>query len=69
MTHRMKHPTALALILLGVIALAPGALAQADKPLKTQGGFVTTSDGIKIHYIEAGKGPTILFVPGFSEER
>ena len=54
MTHRMKHPAALTLILLCVIALAPGALAQADKPLKTKGGFVTTSDGIKIHYIEAG---------------
>ncbi len=54
MTHRMKHPAALTLILLCVIALVPGALAQADKPLKTKGGFVTTSDRIKIHYVEAG---------------
>jgi hypothetical protein len=59
----MKHPVALALILLGVIALAPGALAPADKPLKTQGGLVTSADAVKIHYIEAGKGPAILFVP------
>ena len=49
-----NDPGALALILLCAIALAPGAWAQAEKPLKTKGSFVTTSDGIKIHYLEAG---------------
>jgi microsomal epoxide hydrolase len=25
-----------------------------------------TSDGVKLHYLEAGSGPTIVFVPGFT---
>ena len=29
-------------------------------------GFFTTSDGVKLHYLEAGKGPAIVFVPGWS---
>jgi microsomal epoxide hydrolase len=32
----------------------------------TNSGFVTTSDGVKIHYLEAGRGPAILFVPGWT---
>src|SRR5580704_17673145 len=29
-------------------------------------GFFTTSDGVKLHYLESGTGPTILFVPGWT---
>jgi pimeloyl-ACP methyl ester carboxylesterase len=36
---------------------------QDEKPAATKSGFVTSADGVKIHYIEAGKGPAILFVP------
>ncbi len=43
--------------------LTPQAGAQAEKPAATKSGFVTSTDGVKIHYIEGGKGPTILFVP------
>jgi pimeloyl-ACP methyl ester carboxylesterase len=36
----------------------------------TRSGFVTTTDGVRIHYLEAGlpaaKGPAILFVPGWT---
>jgi non-heme chloroperoxidase len=28
--------------------------------------FFTTSDGVKLHYLESGSGPTILFVPGWT---
>jgi non-heme chloroperoxidase len=28
--------------------------------------FFLTSDGVKIHYLESGTGPTILFVPGWT---
>ena len=28
--------------------------------------FFTTSDGVKLHYLESGAGPTILFVPGWT---
>ena len=29
-------------------------------------GFVTTSDGVKLHYLESGKGPALLFLPGWT---
>ena len=38
----------------------PGALAQTEKS-----GFIKTSDGIRIHYVEAGKGDPIVFIPGW----
>ncbi|MCJ7753557.1 MAG: alpha/beta hydrolase [Thermoanaerobaculales bacterium] len=28
--------------------------------------YFLTSDGVKLHYLEAGSGPTIVFVPGFT---
>jgi microsomal epoxide hydrolase len=39
----------------GVGAAAPGA----DR-------FFTSSDGVRLHYLEAGGGPTIVFVPGWT---
>jgi non-heme chloroperoxidase len=29
-------------------------------------GFFTTSDGVQLHYLEAGSGPAIVFVPGWT---
>jgi microsomal epoxide hydrolase len=29
-------------------------------------GRFTTSDGVELHYIEAGSGPTLVFVPGWT---
>ncbi len=29
-------------------------------------GFFTTSDGVRLHYLEAGSGPPIVFVPGWT---
>jgi non-heme chloroperoxidase len=46
--------------------LAPWASAQTEKPAATKSGDVTSADGAKIHYIEAGKGSAILFVPGWT---
>jgi microsomal epoxide hydrolase len=46
--------------------LTPQAGAQVEKPAATKSGFVRSTDGVKIHYIEAGKGAAILFVPGFT---
>ena len=37
------------------IALSPGFACAKDKKPSVKGGFVTTSDGVKIHYIEAGR--------------
>lgn len=40
------------------------------KPLAASGavkdGFFKTSDGVKLHYLEAGTGPSIVFEPGWS---
>ena len=51
-----------ALLVLCVLLMTPalhGAAAVKD-------GFFTTSDGVKLHYLESGAGPTILFVPGWT---
>lgn len=50
----------------GLTLLVSRAEARTEKPSATKSGFVTSADGAKIHYIEAGKGPAILFVPGFT---
>ena len=45
-----------------LIALSvPGISASAT----VSDGFFTTSDNVKLHYLEAGKGETLLFVPGW----
>lgn len=32
----------------------------------TESGFVTAADDVRIHYLEAGEGPAILFIPGWT---
>lgn len=53
--------------LLAVLLLPLLVTAQSEK---TRSGFVTTADGVKIHYLEAGPKqaavPAILFVPGWT---
>lgn len=60
-------------LLLGCSAVAPSySFAQEIEGITSKSGFVTTPDGIKIHYIEAGpakevaNSPAILFVPGWT---
>lgn len=31
-----------------------------------QSRFFTTSDGVRLHYLEAGTGPALIFVPGWT---
>ncbi len=33
---------------------------------ETRSETFTTSDGVKLHYLEAGSGPAIVFVPGWT---
>ncbi|WP_158543235.1 alpha/beta fold hydrolase [Dyella psychrodurans] len=49
----------LAILLLYALSV-PNAFAQAMKS-----GFIKTSDGVRIHYVEAGKGRAIVFIPGW----
>ena len=53
------------------VALLACALAQSSSAAQSavpgaKSAFVTTTDGVKIHYLEAGQGPAILFVPGWT---
>jgi pimeloyl-ACP methyl ester carboxylesterase len=45
------------------------SMSVASAPVAT-GGFFTTSDKVKLHYLEAGRGRPIVFIPGgmFSAE-
>jgi non-heme chloroperoxidase len=49
-----------ALLLLSM--LSPAFLGAAT----VKDGFFTTSDGVRLHYLESGVGPTIVFVPGWT---
>lgn len=44
------------------IVLSASTLLAADM----KSGWFTTSDGIKIHFIEAGQGKPIVFIPGWT---
>jgi microsomal epoxide hydrolase len=52
--------TRLAAILLCILSV-PSVKAQA-----TKSGFFKTSDGVRIHYLEAGSGRPIVFIPGWT---
>jgi len=72
----VNHATLLLrLVLLGIapsFLAPPSARAQHHQPAGTKSGFITTADGVRIHYLEAGprisavKAPAILFVPGWT---
>jgi non-heme chloroperoxidase len=47
-------------ILLLCILSGPRSIAQP-----TKSGFIKTSDGVRIHYVEAGEGRAIVFIPGW----
>lgn len=57
----MKHSAAI----LVCAALLLAALPLSAAP-PVQSGFVTTSDGVRLHYLESGSGPAIVFVPGWT---
>lgn len=53
--------TRLAFILL-CLASVSSVVAQTT----TKDGFIKTSDGIRIHYVEAGSGRPVVFIPGWT---
>jgi non-heme chloroperoxidase len=57
----MKIRQAVMLLLCILFLVVPRLVAQVGKS-----GFVTTSDGIRIHYLEAGTGRPIVFIPGWT---
>jgi len=48
------------------VAQTPGGTARDRVAFAWTSAFFTTSDGIRIHYLEAGKGPAIFFIPGWT---
>jgi non-heme chloroperoxidase len=52
--------TRLLIVLICTLAV-PGVFAQASKS-----DFFKTSDGVRIHYVEAGSGRPIVFIPGWT---
>lgn len=43
-----------------------GAWQLAAVAADIKSGHIRTSDGVRLHYLEAGKGPAIVFVPGWT---
>jgi len=50
-------------VLAALVTLACGPAQAADRPAD---GWFTTSDGVRLHYLEAGQGHTIVLVPGWT---
>jgi len=51
----MRSLRIVAIIAIGVLGLGAGAFGSEKTPPRQRSGFVTTSDGVKIHYVESGK--------------
>ena len=53
------------------VATAVGWATTASRTARAQVpgtvGHVTTSDGVELHYLEAGSGKPILMIPGWSQ--
>ncbi len=52
----------LSLVMLGAyLSMAPGTSGAQDE------GYFTTSDNVRLHYIEAGRGKPLVLIPGWSQ--
>jgi non-heme chloroperoxidase len=61
--HRLPNYVQLISGAITCILVASSLYAQESK---VSNGSFTTSDGVRLHYLEAGKGPAIVFVPGWT---
>ncbi len=50
----------------GVLILLVGGVSCRQEGTGARSGFFTTSDGVRLHYLEAGNGESIVFVPGWT---
>jgi pimeloyl-ACP methyl ester carboxylesterase len=52
----------------GALCLSAGLLAAAvAQAADVKSGYFTTSDGVRLHYLEAGKGKPLVMIPGWSQ--
>lgn len=49
-----------------VSAFTVATLAAQNGPARITDGSIETTDHVRIHYLEAGRGPALLFIPGFT---
>ncbi|HJT23920.1 MAG TPA: alpha/beta fold hydrolase [bacterium] len=61
----MLSSTRLKLVLKAAVLVTFALRTQAFAQQAPHDGFFTTSDGVKLHYLEAGQGETLLFIPGW----
>ena len=47
--------------------LLTAALASSWAAAQTKEGVFTTSDGVRLHYVEAGRGKALVMIPGWSQ--
>jgi len=50
----------------GLSLFLAATIATQTETVRISGGFIEARDGVRIHYLEAGRGPTLLFIPGFT---
>jgi pimeloyl-ACP methyl ester carboxylesterase len=53
--------------LAGALGLAASLLASPALAAEVKEGYFTTSDGVRIHYLEAGSGKPLVLIPGWSQ--
>jgi len=58
----MRMRTVIFATSLALACMSPPQATPAQSEFRS--GHFMTSDGVKLHYLEAGSGPTIVFVPG-----
>jgi len=54
------------MLMRSVLFLLAAAVMAAASPVQAADRYFRTSDGIRLHYIEAGRGHTIVLVPGWT---
>lgn len=60
----MMHPTSILAIFLAVACILFPDASWAQEEFKS--GHFVTSDGVKLHYLDGGSGPPLVFVPGWT---
>jgi non-heme chloroperoxidase len=61
--HRYRYKAILAAVLAAALSVGASG-AQSDTLVDS--GFFTSSDHVRLHYLEAGRGATLVFVPGWT---
>ena len=54
------------LLVVGMMGVPRQGLAAPEGSVEVRDGWFRTSDGVRLHYLVGGYGPTIIFVPGWT---